>query len=376
MIPARIVVAPDSFGGWKTASEIAERIATPLRAAGLRVVTRPISDGGEGLLDVLQSASLLDRVEHRQAYGPHGEPRGGLIGWRQAVPIIESSTWLRTLARPHAPWSASSAGLGHVVASLLDTPGTIGLGGSSTVDMGLGFLRAVGARLLDRRGRPIDGTARSLWSLHRIEVSPGLLHNWTVWSDVSTPIERGAVAYSPQKGVAPDHLAYLASGWAHVVNVWERWRASHALPRHTIGHLGGGAAGGLGYTLMQLGAHLKLGAPTLTALLLPDLCADDLVITGEGCLDATTGESKVVAAVALACERRQAALVLVVGSVGSGAPDFGDILVCADAARANATASSSRDTAFMHTIQVLVERLSGSTRDQSPQAAREGRRSQ
>ena len=350
MNPRRILVAPDSFGGWQSASEVARRIAGPLQTAGFTVAQRPMSDGGEGLLDALASAGLLDRVQQISGTGPHAEPRTGPIGWRHGAPIIESSIWLRSPATPPAPWRASSAGLGQVVERLLSTPGTIGLGGTSTVDMGLGFLHALGARLVDRRGGPVEPTPRALWDLHRIEVDPDRLLGWTIWSDVSTPVHRGAAAFGPQKGVAKAHVPYLSTAWAHVATVWDRWRTRHGLSPLDHTRPGGGAAGGLGFTLMQLGARLELGAPALADLILPDLNAHDLVITGEGRLDATTGASKVVAAVARACDSCAARLVLVVGSRATDAPDFGaPVHVCSH--------PSDRDIAFADTVDELVASL-------------------
>ena len=350
MNPRRILIAPDSFGGWQSASEVARRIAAPLQAAGFTVALRPMSDGGEGLLDALTSAGLLDRIQQVHSTGPHAEPRTGPIGWRHGAPVIESSIWLRTPATPPAPWRASSSGLGRVVKQQLSTPGTIGLGGTSTVDMGLGFLQALGARLVDRHGAPVEPTPRALWNLHRIEVEPEKLRGWTIWSDVSTPVHRGAAAFGPQKGVHEAHVPYLSAAWAHVTTVWDRWRTHHGLPLIPHTQPGGGAAGGLGFTLMQLGARLELGAAALTGLVLPDLSPDDLVITGEGRLDATSGASKVVAAVAHACRSRAADLALFVGSMASDAPDFGaPVHVCNN--------NSDRDIAFAGAVDALVATL-------------------
>ena len=178
---------------------------------------------------------------------------------------------------------------------------------------------------------------------------PRLL-GWTIWSDVSTPVHLGAAAFGPQKGIAKAHVPYLSAAWAHVTTVWDRWRTRHGLRPLDHTQPGGGAAGGLGFTLMQMGARLELGASALTDLILPDLNAHDLVITGEGRLDATTGASKVVAAVARACHSCAAQLVLVVGSRVPDAPDFGaPIHVCSH--------PSDREIAFADTVDELVEVL-------------------
>ncbi len=368
MIPHRILVAPDSFGGWKSASEVARQMAAPLRASGFRVDTRPMSDGGEGLLDAMTAGELLSRCEHRDGVGPHGHQRRGHIGWQGATPIIESSTWLRA-SKPRAPWSASSAGLGAVVSALQATPGVIGLGGSSTVDMGLGFLHRLGATLLDEDGRTVAATARGLHRLHRIIVAPGRMRDWQCWVDVSTPVTHGAAAFGPQKGVLAEDIPWLCDGWRNVVRVWDRWRTSHGLPPTARDIPGGGAAGGLGFTLMQLGARLHPGASVLAAQLLPTLSPSCFVVTGEGCLDATTGEAKVVTTLARVCVEQGASLAVVAGSVGPGAPVLPGRLYRCDG-------SPDRDIALAEAMASLVDDLVKHRRGQFPRDALEGRHSQ
>ena len=320
-----IVVAPDSFGGWKTAGDVADRVAQRLEKAGHEVLRCPMSDGGEGLLDALDRAGVLERMVDVVSVGPHGEARTGPVGWMGGCPIVESSVWLRS-SGVVAPWQATSVGLGRILAGLPGQPAVIGLGGSSTVDMGLGMLVGLGGRLWDGSGRPLSPSPDEMHRLAHIELAPGLGRAWTVWSDVSTTVGDGARRFGPQKGVTD--LTRLSEGWAHVVAVLTAWRASHGLDPVPLDLPGGGAAGGLGFTLACLGASMVPGAQAVADLLLPEN-TPQLVITGEGRLDATTADHKVVASIAEWCVQGGVRFAAVVGCVGDGRPELpGPVYVC------------------------------------------------
>lgn len=296
-----ILVAPDSFGGWKTAPEVAQIICDRLRHHRLQARSLPLSDGGEGLLTALSAAGFLDRTTQISARGPHGEPRTGPIGWHQGRPIVESATWLG--GHRDQPLLASSAGLAAVLSSLMDGPhGIIGLGGSVTTDLGL--------PLLER-------------------LPPGSLTGWTVWADVSTPAVACVERFGPQKGLTPVQITALT---AH----FEQQVAALASPQVPRDLPGGGAAGGVGFALALLGAQVVSGAAAVAALLLQDALHQDIdrqivVVTGEGRLDRTTAEDKLVAQVARLCAASSVGFAAVVGQRCLGAPELPGPVFVADA---------------------------------------------
>ncbi len=327
MSPSSIIVAPDSFGGWKSAPEVASWIGDRLERAGFHPLLRPMSDGGEGLLDALGFARWLDARATVRATGPTGASRSGDVGHKHGAAVVESSVWLR--ASSLDPWVLTSRGLGAVLAESVEGPATIGLGGSSTVDMGLGMLAALGAQLLDADGRPLPPEPHELHRLHTLQLAPSLGRHWTVWADVHTPVHRGALLFGPQKGVLREDLPRLQAGWDHVCRVLQRWRRHHDLAPIPTDLPGGGAAGGLGYTLACLGAMVLPGADAIAKELVPAIEPNQLVVTGEGRLDATTRDGKVVAALARITEEAGGELAVVAGSVGSSPPPLpGRLYVC------------------------------------------------
>ena len=347
----KVIVAPDSFGGWRSAGTIASAVAQSLRRGGIDAEACPMSDGGEGLLDALASGGVLDRLDAVDGTGPAGLPRTCPVGRLGGVPIIESSAWLRTLA-PSNPWHLHSGGLGAACRSLVGRPAIIGLGGSSTIDAGLGLWAALGGRLLDANGQALDPTPAAAHRLARVELDPDLGSAWTVWADVQTPYPAGARRFGPQKGVHADDLDRLTVAWKRVADTLDDWRERHGRVPIARDMSGGGAAGGLGFALACLGARLEHGAHAcMQSLGLHHrLDGETWIVTGEGRLDATTRDAKVVATLAQHCRDRGQPFAALVGSIGPGAPDLpGPVYVC--------DTSPDRALAFEAAVQTLVTDL-------------------
>ena len=291
------LVAPDKFGGACSALDAALAIAAGLRDVRPDdiVLLRPLADGGEGLADVL--TPLATAIGTADVRDPHGIPRPARLLELGTRLIVESADacGLRHLD-PGAlrPWDASSAGVGDLVqagrAWRPDARLCVGLGGSGTVDGGIGLFTALGAVLRDRYGAPLAPDPRALDAVHRVDldaVAP--IGPCEAWSDVDAPLlpTDGApvscVDFAAQKGVAPADRARLTEGWS-------RW--ADALARSGVSvdpHAPGtGAAGGLGFALLALGASLRSGADAvLDAIGFDDaLTGADRLITGEGSFDA------------------------------------------------------------------------------------------
>lgn len=340
----RIVLAPDSFKESLSATAVCDALAEGARRArpDADVIAIPLSDGGEGLVDVLVSGSR-GRTVLVDAEDPLGRslraPLALLDGGRTVALEVAHAVGLSLLAFDERdPLRASSRGVGRLLLAALERrPDTIlvGLGGSATVDGGCGLAQALGAGFRDRDGRPVPsmaGTAfagRHLERVHRIDAAAARRATAGVrieaLCDVTTPLlDRGdrpgaARLYGPQKGATPAGVERLAAGLEALAAAVAR---SGGPP---IGALpGGGAAGGLGAAL-----HAFCGATIVSGFdrvadrlgLATALAGADLVITGEGRLDAQTAEGKVVAGVA---RLGRAAGVPVVAIVGDAALPAGD----------------------------------------------------
>jgi glycerate kinase len=312
--PVRVLIAPDKFRGTLSAEQAALAIEIGwLRGRPDDTVARaPMADGGEGTLDALLVASNGRRITTRVT-GPLGDPVdapfGVLPGPEGPVAVVEMSRASGIAlvgAKRRDPTRATTRGTGELIrVALAERPVrvVVAVGGSATTDGGAGMAQALGARLLDAREREIGPGGAALLDLHRVDVSEldpaarGV--RFLVAADVDNPLvgpSGAANVFAPQKGASREDVLLLDRALAHYAAILERDLGVEVrdLP-------GGGAAGGLAAGLVAfLGAHLRPGVEiVMDALRLPErVLSSDLVITGEGKLDASSLGGKTVAGVA------------------------------------------------------------------------------
>jgi glycerate kinase len=320
----KIVVAPDKFKGSLPATQVAAAIAAGLHAGlpGAEVVTIPVADGGEGTVDAAVAAGF-ERVPVTAA-GPAGDPVRASYARRSEVAVVELAGVCGLARLPGgrpAPLTASSFGAGEVLRAALEGGARriiFGVGGSASTDGGAGLLQALGARVLDTSGEPVrpggaglrDVATLDLTRLH-LELHPaGVI----LAADVDNPLtgpDGAAEVYGPQKGASPAEVALLDEGlrrWAAVV--------ATAVGRDWSRAPGAGAAGGVGFgVLAALGATRRPGVELVLDLAGFETALDgaDLVITGEGSLDAQSLAGKAPVGVARAAARRGIEVVAVAG---------------------------------------------------------------
>lgn len=324
----RIVLAPDSFKESMTAREAARAMAEGVRDADprARTVLAPMSDGGEGFVDAVAAAWGADLVEADtvDALGRPIRAVYGLSGGR-AVMDVAGCAGLELIAPADRDvLRSTTAGLGLLMRDALRRGARtilLGIGGSATNDAGVGMLHALGARLLDADGRPIDPRPDGLDRLAAIDTSAlaPLLDAVTirVACDVTNPLTgpNGATAvFGPQKGATADLVPRLERALERVARV-----SGH---RDQADAPGSGAAGGLGFALRAfLGAELEPGAELVARqIALPETVRGaDLVLTGEGTVDAQTPAGKTPAGVARIAASAGVDCVVLAGHVGPGA---------------------------------------------------------
>jgi glycerate kinase len=320
----KIVVAPDKFKGSLPATQVAAAIAAGLHAGrpGAEVVTIPVADGGEGTVDAAVAAGF-ERVPVTAA-GPAGDPVRASYARRGEVAVVELAGVCGQARLPGgrpAPLTASSFGAGEVLRAALEAGAQriiLGVGGSASTDGGAGLLQALGARVLDTCGEPVrpggaglrEVAALDLTGLHRAQYPADII----LAADVDNPLtgpDGAAKVYGPQKGASPAEVAALDAGlrrWAAVV--------AAAVGRDWSRTPGAGAAGGVGFAaLAVLGATRRPGIELVLDLAGFETALDgaDLVITGEGSLDAQSLAGKTPVGVARAAARRGIAVVAVAG---------------------------------------------------------------
>lgn len=304
----RFLFASDSFKGTLSSAQTAELLAAAARRhfPGCRTQAIPMADGGEGTARALALAQG-GRMVHSAAHDALGRP------------IVASYALL-----PHGRAvieMAEAAGLPLVAPAERDV--TIALGGSATNDGGMGCMRALGFCLLGAGREELAGRGGDLALVRAIDCSHADARlsrtSFTVMCDVDNPLlgpDGAARTFAPQKGADTSCVERLEHGMENYARVLERtFGEGFDVP-------GAGAAGGMGAgCLAFLGARAEPGVERVLSLVGFDrLLQDaDLVVTGEGRLDAQTAHGKVVAGFAAACARAGVPCVAVVGSVEPGA---------------------------------------------------------
>lgn len=298
----RIVIAIDKFKGSIPAVSAAQAIEVALKRVCPEVLRDlcPIADGGEGTAEAVVAALRGDWCDTatRDAQNRSVVARYGIVqerGRLEAIMEMSAASGLAMVSdRPLAPAIASTQGTGMMMLDALNRGATrlvIGIGGSATNDGGIGMAAALGFRFLDTAGAVLEPLIANMDKLAKIERGWRSLPEILVACDVNNPLlgPQGCTrVYGPQKGV--QDFVFFESRLEHLANIVKRDLG--------IDHReepGAGAAGGLGYGLMSFcGAKLTSGFDLIADLvhLRDRIAAADLVITGEGRLDAQTLHGK------------------------------------------------------------------------------------
>lgn len=252
----RALASPASLKGVLTAAEAATALATGLRAGGADATELPIADGGEGTAEALRLA-LGGEWREAHVHDAFGRPRHAQwLVLPDGTAVVEAASAVPLDPSRLDALAASSRGFGELVAAALAERPTallLGLGGTATMDAGDGFLEVV-------RELPVPSR---------------------VACDVTATFLEAPRVFGPQKGAGPKEIAELERRFAA--------RAGLVSIRHKPGS---GAAGGLGAALALLGAELVPGAALVLDTIGFDPSGYDLVVTGEGRVDATTALGK------------------------------------------------------------------------------------
>ena len=337
----KILIAPDSFKESLTALEVCRAIKSGFTKIfpDADYSLLPMADGGEGTCEVL-SYALGGDWQQVMVQDPLMRPimaKYLLLPDATAVIEIAQACGLHLLTPAERnPLLTSSYGVGEMIADALDKGAKriiIGLGGSATNDAGVGMLTALGMKFYDNDDQLLVAGGESLHKLQRIEHSDfhAQIVNtvFEVACDVTNPLcgERGASAiFGPQKGANAQQVATLDNSLSHFAEVCHNQQLSDNDPKAvnpTQDLPGAGAAGGLGFALISFcGAQLQSGFTTVaTAVTLAAQIAEaDLVITGEGKLDAQTAMGKVASGISQLAKAHATPIIAICGSVETLAP--------------------------------------------------------
>lgn len=289
----RVLACPDKFRGTATALEVATAVAKAAAKKGWDCDIQPLADGGEGTLEAFGGANQTTTVT-----AADGSLTQASWYYRESLSVIEmaQASGLSTVggAQHNDPVSASSAGTGELVALAADSGANkiiVGLGGSATTDGGLAALKAMEPLA---RYRKLD-----------IEVA----------ADVQTKFVDAAEVFSPQKGATKAQVLLLRD---RLERLAQQYQADYGIDVAEVPR--SGAAGGVAGGLLVVGAKLCDGFQLIANLvgLREKIKQADLVITGEGCLDATSFQGKVVGGVTQLCRQEGVPAWAIVGTVAKG----------------------------------------------------------
>ena len=284
---SRFLIAPDSFKGSLSSPEAAKAIQEGIKEIfpNANIRTQALADGGEGTLDMLSAAFPLQVIE-TPLLDLYGEKRLSKVYFTEDIAFLEAANMAGLRERKDL-FRASSKGFGEeLVLAAKRKPKTIllGIGGTGVNDGGMGLLDALGIAFYHGEKR-LCPSLKSLLLVDRIEGEPATLPPLEVACDVENPLlgEKGASAvYGPQKGLEKKDLPRVEEAMRRYAALLERHfgKMVKDLP-------GAGAAGGLGFALLLLGAKLRPGFELLSELCELDkqIHWADVIITGEGKFD-------------------------------------------------------------------------------------------
>jgi len=321
----KILVVIDSFKGSMTSKEANETVKLALPKH--EVETIPIADGGEGTVETLIEL-LKGEVITKSITGPNGSKMNGTFGWveNEKIAIIEVAEGAGITKIPTNtlnPKKHTSYGVGEQIISALDLGAKeiiIGLGGSATVDGGIGLLQALGVRFFDMNHKllpllPINLDAVAKIDKEKLDTRMKEI-KITIASDVTNPLcglDGATYIFGPQKGLQLNDLASFEEGmdkYKQVVN--ETTKTSKEMD------LGAGAAGGIGFALFSFfNATFESGLSLIAqkGRLAEKIQQVDLVITGEGKFDIQSLRGKTTIGISRMAKEKNVPVIVFSGSI-------------------------------------------------------------
>jgi len=324
----RFLLAPDKFKGTIPADRICAILSEVIRRhiPYAEIHTLPMADGGEGMTRAYVSV-LGGSIKTISVTGPEGQPveaEYAILPDGTAVMEMSSAAGLWRVQGKKDPLYATTKGVGEMIREIA-RQGTekllLGLGGSATNDCGIGMASVLGWKFYDADGKEVEASAASLGKIVSV-IPPNESISLQVIAacDVDNPLcgERGASrVFGPQKGADSETVAFLENSMQHFAAVLERDvlpNVSHLAGAGAAGGMGAGVAAFLGGTL-QSGIEMLLDAAKINELL-PKI---DLVITGEGRMDAQSAYGKVPSGVGLRAKRAGVPCIALCGALDDGA---------------------------------------------------------
>ncbi|PKM60554.1 MAG: glycerate kinase [Firmicutes bacterium HGW-Firmicutes-4] len=327
----RIVIAPDSYKGSLSASEVCDIVEGAILKImpTAEIVKIPLSDGGEGLVEVLvrHQAGEMVRIRTKDPLFREITAAYGILNGGVAVIEMSAASGLPLLAPDeHNPLKTSTYGTGEMIADAINRGCRkiiLGLGGSATNDGGLGVANALGVRFYDQNMELLAPVGENLSRVTTIDTSlmEPLLQEVEIIiacdvENVLCGIQGAAAIYGPQKGANSEMVAFLDQGLQTFGRLLEKETAKNLVALKGIG-----AGGGMALPLVALlKAQLKSGLDIVLDQIEFDsvISRADMIITGEGKTDAQSVMGKVISGVGKRGKKQNIPVVVISGSLDDG----------------------------------------------------------
>ena len=334
----KVILAFDSFKNCLSSPEVCRILRESMLAAApdFNIIAMPLGDGGEGTAQALTSA-VSGTMQQCPVHDPLFRPiqaSWGLLNDNSAVFEMASASGIELIERSERnPMQTTTYGTGELLKYLITEKKirnfTIGIGGSATVDCGIGMLQALGVKFFDEKNQliAVPATGSDIARIRSIDKSSMLAEisgcNICIASDVTNPLcgpNGAARVFAPQKGADKEMVEALENNLRNFaeLSVKSNYADNYTSP-------GDGAAGGLGFALRNdLNAKSVSGAELVLEVLKFDEAAvdADLVITGEGCSDYQTAHGKLPSIVAEHAHKFNVPVILLSGALGERAVEL------------------------------------------------------
>ncbi|MDF2157761.1 glycerate kinase [Algoriphagus sp. CAU 1675] len=338
----RILISPNAFKGTISAGEAGEIIDQFFKENHPHFETKviPLADGGDGTCALLSEFLGLEKIKV-WSLDPFGKPTMGFYGWspknRKAYLDVSTASGLGLLGNQSKnPWVASTYGTGLLIKDAVQRGAeeiVLGLGGSATVDLGLGILSALGIHFLDQNGRElVPFTDSFLSSVSHIQLSPSVPKiKFSCLCDVRNQFfgDAGAIpVFGPQKGLKKEEFLPYESKCRKVVEMM-----FSKAKKEFIDLQGFGAAGGIALGLSAFfPTEMKFGAPYFFEMvhLSEELELADCIITGEGRYDSQSEEGKACFELLRLAKKKNKKVILITAGDEAFGVGFNQILKLPD----------------------------------------------
>jgi glycerate 2-kinase len=332
----KILIATDSFKDCLPAFDVSNYIAKGLKSASslfdIRIL--PMADGGEGTVDSLVNANngVLIACEVKDALLRERKALYGILGDKKTAVIeMAAASGIEHLTiSERNPWYTSSYGTGQLIKHALDNGCRkiiIGIGGSATIDGGVGMAMALGVKFLNKKGEQIAFGGGAIAELNQIDLSE--IDNRLAQTDIMVAcdvinplfgLEGASYVFGKQKGADIEMIKKLDRNLSHLAKV-----VKETLNIEIVDIPGAGAAGGLGAGIMAFcNGKLESGFNIVAReTRLESFCEwAEIIITGEGKIDAQTKYGKTPQGVANMAKKYNKPVIGVAGSLVDGYTDL------------------------------------------------------